>query len=118
VLVALDTRREQIVRAIPPHVPGVARVDMALDRRVGRLVVVGYFYNGPGMVNLLDSASGRLVHTLPLITGVWRPPVIDGATFAESGCHDHPFAATAHNKRTPTYKRIPTPLSAPWRPKP
>ena len=32
------------------------------------------------MVNLLDSASGRLVHTLPLTTGVWCPPVIDGAT--------------------------------------
>ncbi len=80
VLVALDTRRGQIVRAIPPHVQGVTQVDIALDRRGGRLVVVGYSYNGPGMVNLLDSASGRLLHTLPLTTGVWCPPVIDGAT--------------------------------------
>jgi len=80
VLVALDTRRGRIVRAIPPHVQGVTQVDIALDRRGGRLVVVGYSYNGPGMVNLFDSASGRLLHTLPLTTGVWRPPVIDGAT--------------------------------------
>jgi len=79
-LVALDTRRGQIVRAIPPHVPGVTQATMALDRHVGHLVVVGNSYNGPGMVNLLDVVSGRLLHTLPLTAGVWGSPVIDGAT--------------------------------------
>jgi len=79
-LVGLDTRQGKIVRAIPPHVPGMTQVTMALDRRVGHLVVVGNVYNGPGMVNLLDVDHGQLLHTLSITAGVWGAPVIDGAT--------------------------------------